>query len=63
VKILRVDTTDRKIGLSLKRAQWGDTTGSEGEVGSSEGGPTPDDMPQRGGMDSHDAMGTDKIQF
>jgi small subunit ribosomal protein S1 len=24
VKILRVDTSDRKIGLSLKRAQWGD---------------------------------------
>jgi small subunit ribosomal protein S1 len=31
VKILRVDTSDRKIGLSLKRAQWGagaDTTES-----------------------------------
>ena len=24
VKILRVDTDERKIGLSLKRAQWGD---------------------------------------
>lgn len=28
VKILRVDRADRKIGLSLKRAQWGDTSGS-----------------------------------
>ena len=27
VKILRVDTVDRKIGLSLKRAQWGDASG------------------------------------
>lgn len=26
VKILRVDTVDRKIGLSLKRAQWGDAS-------------------------------------
>jgi len=34
VKILRVDVEDRKIGLSLKRAQWaaedGDTSGGEG---------------------------------
>jgi small subunit ribosomal protein S1 len=29
VKILRVDTSDRKIGLSLKRAQWGDSSGIE----------------------------------
>jgi small subunit ribosomal protein S1 len=28
VKILRVDKSDRKIGLSLKRAQWGDSTGT-----------------------------------
>jgi predicted RNA-binding protein with RPS1 domain len=27
VKILRVDISDRKIGLSLKRAQWGDASG------------------------------------
>jgi small subunit ribosomal protein S1 len=61
VKILRVDTTDRKIGLSLKRAQWGDTGGADGDDSGS--GPNFDNMPHRGGMDSHDAMGTDKIQF
>ncbi|MDX2131317.1 MAG: 30S ribosomal protein S1 [Planctomycetota bacterium] len=67
VKILRVDRQDRKIGLSLKRAQWGDTTG-----GRPAGGPADDDRPRgkrggdsptRGGMDAHDAMGTDKIRF
>ncbi|HZW10473.1 MAG TPA: 30S ribosomal protein S1 [Phycisphaerales bacterium] len=57
VKILRVDTTDRKIGLSLKRAQWGDTTGADDR---DYGG---DSVPHRGGMDAHDAMGTDKIRF
>ncbi|KAA0217501.1 MAG: 30S ribosomal protein S1 [Leptolyngbya sp. PLA3] len=61
VKILRVDTSDRKIGLSLKRAQWGDSTGAdaEGEHTSRSG----IDIPSRGGMDDHDAMGTDKIRF
>ncbi|MCL4222623.1 MAG: 30S ribosomal protein S1 [Phycisphaerales bacterium] len=61
VKILRVDTSDRKIGLSLKRAQWGDSSGAdaEGEY-TSRGGM---DIPSRGGMDDHDAMGTDKIRF
>jgi len=62
VKILRVDVEDRKIGLSLKRAQWGDSTGGEG----GEGGSAPKDRgptPSLGGMDDHDAMGTDKISF
>ncbi len=59
VKILRVDISDRKIGLSLKRAQWGDTGGSESDA---EFGGRPD-LPSRGGMDDHDAMGTDKIKF
>jgi small subunit ribosomal protein S1 len=61
VKILRVDKADRKIGLSLKRAQWGDTSGAEGggKDRTDRGGPTP----TRGGMDAHDAMGTDKIRF
>jgi small subunit ribosomal protein S1 len=61
VKILRVDRADRKIGLSLKRAQWGDSTG---------GTPVEEDSPKkgrnaptRGGMDDHGAMGTDKIRF
>ncbi|MEZ6242271.1 MAG: 30S ribosomal protein S1 [Phycisphaerales bacterium] len=61
VKILRVDTAERKIGLSLKRAQWGDTSGGDSGGGDS-GGYTPD-MPSRGGMDDHGSMGTDKISF
>ncbi len=63
VKILRVDTSDRKIGLSLKRAQWGDATGQdEGNSGGDQGYTGPR-KPARGGMDDHGAMGTDKIQF
>jgi small subunit ribosomal protein S1 len=63
VKILRVDKADRKIGLSLKRAQWGDTTRAEGGVEEKKGRKG-GDMPSRGGMDSdHGAMGTDKIRF
>jgi small subunit ribosomal protein S1 len=57
VKILRVDVSDRKIGLSLKRAQWGDASGG-GESYESRG-----DGPSRGGMDEHGSMGTDKISF
>ena len=68
VKILRVDIDDRKIGLSLKRAQWGDATGGDsgsddagaGSSGSSMGGIK---MPTKGGMDDHGAMGTDKIEL
>jgi small subunit ribosomal protein S1 len=64
VKILRVDTSDRKIGLSLKRAQWGDATGQdEGSSGGGDQGYTGPRKPARGGMDDHGAMGTDKIQF
>lgn len=60
VKILRVDTDDRKIGLSLKRAQWGDTdAGDASDRAGRGGGP----VPVRGGMDEHGAMGTDKIVF
>jgi len=63
VKILRVDIDDRKIGLSLKRAQWGDSSGG-GEGGASEGGaPMGGGMPARGGMDDHGSMGTDKIEL
>lgn len=73
VKILRVDIEDRKIGLSLKRAQWGDTAGQddratraaaggEGEGERASGGKKPKN-PKRGGMDDHGAMGTDKIQL
>ena len=67
VKILRVDTDDRKIGLSLKRAQWGDTdtTGDEAAAG---GEPRqrdrgPGSVASKGGMDDHGALGTDKIVF
>ena len=61
VKILRVDIEERKIGLSLKRAQWGDATGADsGEREPSDrGGPAP----TRGGMDEHGSMGTDKIEL
>ncbi len=64
VKILRVDRADRKIGLSLKRAQWGDTSQASGAAGDEDrtgrGGKP---APTRGGMDEHGAMGTDKIRF
>ncbi len=67
VKILRVDTEDRKIGLSLKRAQW--TAGAGG--GRDETPATEDDSfimpkkskPTKGGMDDHGALGTDKIKL
>jgi len=57
VKILRVDTVDRKIGLSLKRAQWGDT----GELGEED--VSKPMGPAGGGMGDHGSMGTDKIEF
>ncbi|MEM9064290.1 MAG: 30S ribosomal protein S1 [Planctomycetota bacterium] len=68
VKILRVDTSDRKIGLSLKRAQWGDATGggAGGDMGAGAGGGGGRDRgpaPTRGGMDDHGSMGSDKIEF
>ncbi|MDQ7013450.1 MAG: 30S ribosomal protein S1 [Planctomycetota bacterium] len=63
VKILRVDITDRKIGLSLKRAQWGDTSASDGEAYDGSGGGGDESMPKRGGMDDHGSMGTDKIEL
>ncbi len=60
VKILRVDLNERKIGLSLKRAQW---TSDDGQ---GDGPPEPK-LPAGGllgGMgDQHGAMGTDKITF
>jgi small subunit ribosomal protein S1 len=59
VKILRVDVEERKIGLSLKRAQTGggerDAEAAAGRVDSS--------VATRGGMDAHEALGTDKITF
>ncbi len=60
VKILRVDIAERKIGLSLKRAQWGDgdAAGQKKPSRESEAG-----FPTRGGMDDHGALGTDKISL
>lgn len=52
VKILRVDTEDRKIGLSLKRAQWAAEDGETPEA------PRP---AQRGGLEGAAGMGTDLI--
>ncbi len=62
VKILRVDTDERKIGLSLKRAQWGaaeEARAERAERPADGRGPSP----TRGGMDDHGAMGTDKIRL
>ena len=64
VKILRVDIDERKIGLSLKRAQWGDAMDQDrgGDEGSSGKGDRPGKpRPRKGGMDDHGALGTDKI--
>jgi small subunit ribosomal protein S1 len=63
VKILRVDIDDRKIGLSLKRAQWGDTDRGQGGEEREEKPEKIKKAPKRGGMDEHGAMGTDKIVF
>ena len=65
VKILRVDLDDRKIGLSLKRAQWTSDGGdSQAPDGASEAKKQPS-SPLLGGMgeDQHGALGTDKITF
>ena len=63
VKILRVDTDERKIGLSLKRAQWGGTEEGEADGGGTDDGDFEKPKPTRGGMDDHGAMGTDKIEL
>jgi small subunit ribosomal protein S1 len=61
VKILRVDVEERKIGLSLKRAQWTAETERASEAASSRGGA---EGPVRGGFDdAAGIMGTDKISF
>jgi small subunit ribosomal protein S1 len=64
VKILRVDTDERKIGLSLKRAQWGEASDTA-QRADKPGAPqtTPSGAPAKGGMDEHGALGTDKIEL
>lgn len=63
VKILRVDTDERKIGLSLKRAQWGSAQAASeaGERTEDTGSRSP--RTTRGGMDDHGSMGSNKIKF
>ncbi|MEQ9460216.1 MAG: 30S ribosomal protein S1 [Phycisphaeraceae bacterium] len=65
VKILRVDLEERKIGLSLKRAQWTSdqeaaadraTPGASAPEGGAGGGGL-------GGLGGGDHLGTDKITF
>jgi small subunit ribosomal protein S1 len=54
VKILRVDTDERKIGLSLKRAQWAaEDQGGGGETGGGGEGP----VKRRGGLESEGGLG------
>ena len=61
VKILRVDKEDRKIGLSLKRAQWTADPDSD-SADTDEVAKKP--LPGQGGIsDDHGVMGTDKITF
>ena len=56
IKILRVDTDERKIGLSLKRAlRTDDDADAKADAG--------DQPPAKGGMDEHGALGTDKIEL
>ena len=62
VKILRVDTSDRKIGLSLKRAQWGAGIDPDMRADIATDAAVRE-RPTRGGMDDHGALGTDKISF
>ncbi|MEX2673134.1 MAG: S1 RNA-binding domain-containing protein, partial [Phycisphaeraceae bacterium] len=62
VKILRVDVDDRKIGLSLKRAQW--TADQEEAVAKSEAKKSPaGGGGGLGGLGDGGALGTDKITF
>jgi small subunit ribosomal protein S1 len=56
VKILRVDVEDRKIGLSLKRAQWTADQEAADRIETEQAG-------GMGGIDDHGALGTDKITF
>jgi len=66
VKILRVDMDERKIGLSLKRAQWtSDADDSDGGDSGDSDAPRKQNKPTGGGGlgDDHGALGTDKITF
>ncbi len=60
VKILRVDINDRKIGLSLKRAQWGAAEEERHERLEKRDMPA---SPAEGGMGDHGSLGSDKIEL
>jgi small subunit ribosomal protein S1 len=73
VKILRVDLDERKIGLSLKRAQWtaereqtdrpaAGTPGAPATPGSGKPAPSGGGL-GGGGLGGHGSLGTDKITF
>ena len=57
VKILRVDIEDRKIGLSLKRAQW------TSDVEEAQTSTRQSSAPLGGGLGDGGALGSDKIVF
>ena len=61
VKILRVDLEERKIGLSLKRAQW--TADQDAAAASSKPKPFSGSGGGLGGLGDGGALGTDKITF
>ncbi|MEM9884167.1 MAG: S1 RNA-binding domain-containing protein, partial [Planctomycetota bacterium] len=65
VKILRVDLDDRKIGLSLKRAQWtSDQDAAAERRGDGFSGPAAGSAGSNlGGLGDGDHLGTDKITF
>ncbi|QDU33857.1 30S ribosomal protein S1 [Poriferisphaera corsica] len=66
VKILRVDLDERKIGLSLKRAQWtsDQEAAAEKAEGGSKGGAADSGAGGIGGLgDDLGHLGTDKITF
>ncbi|MCI0492692.1 MAG: 30S ribosomal protein S1 [Planctomycetes bacterium] len=52
VKILRVDTDDRKIGLSRKRVEWAEDEQVEELAAGSNGGPAPPAVELKGGVGS-----------
>lgn len=58
VKILRVDVDERKIGLSLKRAQAGSVASPEEYERTTEA-----PIPTKGGLGDAGGLGTDKISF
>jgi small subunit ribosomal protein S1 len=69
VKILRVDLEERKIGLSLKRAQWTSDGGADAAAANNAANAAKPAAGKGstgglgGGMKDHGSLGTDKITF